>query len=221
MSIEFRDQISKAEMRILDDLIDYVRGISSSTIKLNEILNSWFENKITMIEDSLNELDVMETQSNELKHHLLSEISTQDLSLRRGDFMRLILSMSNIVDEIGGTGYRIKFLSNWKCDEKIKKMLKVINEKLILLVKTIKEIVFQLSKNTSEAINKVDSVSKGEREIDAIRRDLMEYAYSLDLDFKTLLKLRDLINHYENIADHCEITGDLCRIIAVARRGIM
>jgi len=131
----------------------------------------------------------------------------------------LILSISNIVDEIGGTGYRIKFISDWKCDSKMQKMLTVINEKIIELVKALKDIIFQLSKNTSAAIKKIDVVSEKEREIDLLRRELMEYAYSLDLDFKVILKLRDLINHYENIADNCEIAGDLCRIIAVARRG--
>ena len=219
MSIEFSDQISKSESRVLDDLVDYLRGINSSTRKLYEILELWFADKSDKIEKELNELLVLEKQSNEMKTHLLNLISMQVLNIRRGDFMRLILSISNIVDEIGGTGYRIKFISNWKCDAKMQKMLSVINEKIIELVKTLKDIIFQLSKNTTEAIKKVEIVSQKEREVDLIRRELMEYAYSLDLDFKQILKLRDLINHFENIADHCEIAGDLCRIIAVARRG--
>ena len=219
MSIEFTEQISKSETRVLDDLIDYLRGINGSTRTLHEILNLWLSEKPDEIEAKLGELLTMEKQSNELKTHLLNRISTQDLSFRRGDFMRLILSISNIVDEIGGTGYRIKFISGWKCDKKMQKMLTVINEKIIELVKALKDILFQLSKNTSAAIKKIDIVSEKEREIDLIRRELMEYAYSLDLDFRIVLKLRDLINHYENIADNCEVAGDLCRIIAVARRG--
>jgi len=219
MSIEFTKQISKSETRVLDDLIDYLRGINGSTRTLHEILQLWFSEKPAEIEGKLSELLTMEKQSNELKTHLLNRISTQDLSFRRGDFMRLILSISNIVDEIGGTGYRIKFISDWKCDAKLQKMLTVINEKIIELVKALKDIIFELSKNTSAAIKKIDLVSEKEREIDLIRRELMEYAYSLDLDFRKILKLRDLINHYENIADNCEVAGDLCRIIAVARRG--
>ncbi|NHI91795.1 MAG: DUF47 family protein [Candidatus Lokiarchaeota archaeon] len=219
MSIEFSDQISKAENRVLDDLLDYLRGMAGSTRKLNDILNYWFEGKAEEIEKTLKELIEMETSSNELKYHLLNEISGQVLNLRRGDFMRLILSMANIVDEIGGTGYRIKFLSDWKSDEKIQLPLKRINEKIIQLVNTLKDIIFQLSKNTVEAMKKVNLVSEGEREIDAIRRDLMNYIYSIDIEYKTFIKIRDLINHYESIADHCEIASDLCRIIAVARRG--
>ena len=219
MSIEFGDQISPAESRVLDDLIDYVRGINGSTRKLNKMLNLWFDGKSGEMQDALKELLEMEQSSNELKHHLFNEISSQVLNIRRGDFMRLILSMSNITDEIGGTGYRIKFLSDWPCDKKVQEALTKINEKIITLIKTLKDIIFQLGKNTADAIKKVDILGNGEREIDVLRRDLMDYIYSIDIDYKTFIKIRDLINHYENIADNCEISGDLCRIIAVARRG--
>ena len=218
MSLEFEDQISPAETRVLDDLIDYVRGITVSTRKLNEMLSLWFGESGEM-EKALKELIEMEKSSNELKHHLLNEISGRVLNIRRGDFMRLILSLSNIVDEIGGTGYRIKFISDWKCDKIVQDALKNISEKIILLVKTLKDIIFQLGKNTADAIKKVGLVGNGEREVDALRRDLMDHIYSIDIDYKTFTKIRDLINHYENIADNCEISGDLCRIIAVARRG--
>jgi len=60
-------------------------------------------------------------------------------------------------------------------------------------------------------------VDAAERDADSAHRNFTQFLYKSNFDIKVLLRLKDLGQHLEEIADAAEDAADAVRIIAIAR----
>jgi len=74
-----------------------------------------------------------------------------------------------------------------------------------------------LEQNSKKAVELAIEVDAAERDADAAHRGFTQFLYSSNLDIKVLLRLKDLGQHLEEIADAAEDAADAVRIIAIAR----
>lgn len=212
-------KINQAQMGIIDQTIDYVRKVHSAILVLAEMIDNLIDKKSQSFEDKVKEISKFEQEGENMKHELLDELSKRDVFFRRGDFMRLIITLNQIMDKIEGTAFRVERFSKWNIESGVGGSIKNIVALLIKQLGTLKEMVFTLTQSTSETLKKVQIVYELEQDIDKIRRELLERLFNLDIDYKTFIKTRDLLDGLEDIANLAEHVADATRIIAVARRG--
>ncbi|NVM05001.1 MAG: DUF47 family protein [Candidatus Helarchaeota archaeon] len=219
MSINNELETAKQELRVLDEMQDYMRLVFSTIKELGLMLDDWIAKKTDSLNKRLKKITELESKAEDLKRIILDKLSEAEGLLHRGDLMRLVMKIDEIVDVAEGAGYRIKSVSNWKMDSRTKDLLLDMMSKVTEIMNTLKKVMFILTQNAQKAIKETEYVSKIEREIDQCRRKLMDHLYSLDLDFRITLRMRDLINRIEEIADLTEGVADAARIIGVTRRG--
>jgi len=219
MSIDNEYENARQEMNALDNLQDYMRIVFSAIKELSVMLDEWFTGKTESLDKRLEKLTELESKAEELKRIILDKISEAEAMMHREDLMRLVMSVDEIVDVTEGTGYRLKAVSNWNPAPEAKKILQEMMNKVIEIMSSLKTVIFILTQNAEQAIKGTEKISSIERDIDKIRRRIIDHVYSLDLDFRLVLRIRDLVNHIEEIADLTERVADSARIIGVARRG--
>ncbi len=219
MSINNEYETTRQEMKALDDMQDFMRLVFSTIKELGLMLDDWVDKKADSLDKRLKKLTELESKAEDLKRTILDKLSEAEGLLHRGDLMNLVMRIDEIVDMAEGAGYRIKSVSDWKMDSETKDLLQNMMAKVLEIMNTLKKVIFILTQNAEKAIKETENISKIERIIDRCRRKLMDHLYSLDLDFRITLKMRDLINRIEEIADLAEGVADSARIIGVTRRG--
>ena len=219
MSINNEYEMTRQEIKALDDMQDYMRLVFSAIKELSLMVDDWADNKINSLKGHLDKITELESKAEDSKRILLDKLSEAEGMLHREELMRLVMSIDEIVDVTEGTGYRITSISDWKIETKTKDLLQKMMNQVIEIMSTLKTVIFILTQNAEKAIKETENVSKIEREIDKTRRKIMDHVYSLNLDFRMVLKMRDLVNHMEEIADLTEGVADAARILGVSRRG--
>jgi len=215
------EQDTYKEVKALDALQDHLRYVVNSITELRNLIEDWISKKNENMEIHIEELERIEKQANTIKWKILDELSEAETMLHREDFMRLVMTIDEIVDYAEGTGHRVIFLMEWCPDEKSISYIKEMMDALFKMIKTLRESIFILTQNTDKSIKIAQKIYDIEREIDKLHRNMIKHIFSLDIDYKTLLLISNLIEHLENIADIMENVTDAIRIIAVARRGFL
>jgi len=213
------DHGTRQEMKALDILQDHLRQVLAAIKELRTLVNNWIEKKMERFDDRIEELGKIENQANLIKWKVLDALSGAETMLHREDFMRLVMTIDEIIDHAEGTGYRVALLTDWKPDEKISAYLREMMDSIFKMMMILRESIFILTQNSENSINISREIYELERKIDKIHRNAMRYINSLDLDHKTLFLIMSFIEHLEKMADIGEDVTDAIRIIAVARKG--
>jgi predicted phosphate transport protein (TIGR00153 family) len=213
------DHNAHKERKALDALQDHLRHVVNSITQLRGLIESWIEGNTKKIEIHLEKLENIEDQANKIKWKILDELSEAETMLHREDFMRLVMTIDEIVDYAEGTGHRVAFLEAWKPDSKSISFITEIMDALTEMITILRESLFVLTQSTEKSVKIARNIYDIERKIDNLHRNMIKHVYSLDIDSKTLFLASNFIEHLEDMADIMETVTDAIRIIAVARKG--
>ncbi len=219
---EFRmssDYVSRQEMKALDILQDHLRQVLASIKELRSAVDDWINGNGEKIDVYIDQLGELENQANTIKWKILDELSGADTMLHREDFMRLVMTIDEIVDYAEGTGHRLAILTDWKPDEKSISFIREMMDALFKMMMTLRESIFVLTQNLENSITIASEIYDLERNIDKLHRNMTKHIYSLDINHKILSFALGFIDHLEEMADIGEKVTDAIRIIAVARKG--
>jgi predicted phosphate transport protein (TIGR00153 family) len=208
---------ASAEQKAIDIAQDHCRKIVSTIKELSLLFDDWVEGDYKEAEEKLSRITKLENDANKLKHELLEQLSKATTMINREDFMRLALVVDEIADLAEGTGYRILTIQDWKPDVKMKKELGSLVEKLISASEKLRLSIFMLSQNPSKAVELADEVDEIEKEADVIQRRAGHSLYASKVEPRTLMMLKELVSHFEEIADTAERAADAIRIVAMSR----
>lgn len=210
---------TQKERRALDALQDHLRHVVSSVKELEGLIDDWMEGKVGTIDDHIDKLEEIEYQANQIKWKILDDLSEAETMLHREDFMRLVITIDEIVDYAEGTGHRVAILSNWKPDKKSVESIRNIVDALTTMITTLRESIFILTQSTDKSVQIARKIYEIERDIDKLHREMIKHVFSMDVDFKIIYLASNFIEHLEEMADKIESVTDAIRIIAVARKG--
>ncbi|MHA1130134.1 MAG: DUF47 domain-containing protein [Candidatus Helarchaeota archaeon] len=214
------EQDTHKEVKALDALQDHLRDVVNSITELRGLIENWIAGNTAEIENHMEKLERIEDRANVIKWKILDQISEAETMLHREDFMRLVMTIDEIVDLAEGTGHSVSFLESWKPDTKSVTYIKEMIDKLSEMIKTVRETLFVLTQNTEKSVEIARKIYDIERKIDKLHRDMIKHIFSRDdLDPKTLYLVSNFIDHLEDMADIMETVTDAIRIIAVARKG--
>src|SRR5713101_6345966 len=131
------------------------------------------------------------------------------------DFIRLIFKIGEVADYAQGIGYRLSAVidRNWKVDKKYTKRLAELNALVLEEMSKIRETVMSLGFNPTKAMELSRGVEETEKKVDMAYRSLDLDVLDEKIPLRTLLLVRDLSAHMENMADLGVDVVDLIRVI--------
>ncbi|MFX1562146.1 MAG: DUF47 domain-containing protein [Promethearchaeota archaeon] len=208
---------NRAEYRAINIAEDHASVVLQASKQLRLMLEDWMGGRKDRQRKHFDELSKLERKADSIKRDLLDALSVSETMLRRSDFFRLVMNADDIADICEATAWDLTGLEDYKPDAKIQdqfvKMLDAINDAVLKLRKSI----MLLSQNSNKAVELSTEVDEAERAVDEAHRNFLQLLYKSELDVKVLLRLKDLAQHLEEIADAAEDAADAVRIIAVAR----
>jgi predicted phosphate transport protein (TIGR00153 family) len=213
------DQGIAKEMKTLDTLQDHLRCVMDSVKELGSLIENWLKGNKASIKTHIEKLETIEDQANKIKWKLLDDISEAETMLRQQDYMRLVLTIDEIVDYAEGTSHRISMLEAWEPDPTSATYIRDMMDALSKMISTLREVVFVLTQNMETSQKMARTIYDIERDIDRLHRAMLKHVFSLNLDYKTLYIAANFTDHLEQMADIVESVTDAIRIIAVARKG--
>jgi predicted phosphate transport protein (TIGR00153 family) len=207
------------EVKALDALQDHLRDVVNSINELGRLIDDWIDGNTAEIEKHIETLEKIEDQANVIKWKILDQISEAETMLHREDFMRLVMTMDEIVDLAEGTGHAVSVLSVWKPDSKSVSYIREMVDKISEMARALRESLFVLTQSTENSVGIARKIYELERKIDDLHRSIIKHLFSLDLNPKIIYLATNFIEHLEDMADIMESVTDAIRIIAVARKG--
>ncbi len=204
--------------RILDICREQTRNVVEITRELVLMTDSVYDGKAKDAKDHYgNMLKIIEEFENTKKKLLEEVASIGTLLTNREDFIRLIFRVSEIADYAQGIGFRLSAVidRSWKLDKKYTKLLSELISLVLEEMSKIRETMMSLGFNPTKAIELSRGVEDTERKVDTAYRFLDLEVLDEKMPLRSILLVRDLGAHMENMADLGVDVVDLIRVIAL------
>ena len=208
---------NRAENKAIGIAQDHAAIVLQAAKTLRMMIEDWMEGQKERQKELFNKLSDLERQADSIKRALLDELSISETMLRRSDYFRLAMTMDDIADICEATAWDLTGLEDYKPDKQLKKQIQKMLDSIDDAVYKMRQAILLLSQNSSKAIELAMEVDAAERAVDEGHRKILQELYRSNLDILVLLRLKDLTQHLEEIADAAEDAADAIRIIAVAR----
>ena len=204
--------------RILDICREQTRNVVDITRELALMTDNVADGKAKDAKEHYQNMSKLLVDFEGTKRKLLEEVASFGTLLsNREDFIRLIFKIGEVADYAQGIGFRMSAVidRNWKLDKKYTKRLAELNALVLEEMSKIRETVMSLGFNPAKAMELSRGVEETERKVDMAYRSLDLEVLDEKIPLRTLLLLRDLSSHMENMADLGVDVVDLIRVIAL------
>lgn len=208
---------NRAEYKAIAIAQDHAGVVLQAAKALRVMIEDWMEGKRGRHRDHFNKLAKLERKADSIKRVILDELSVAETMLRRSDYFRLVMRTDDIADLCEASAWDLSGLEEFQPDKETRGHFKAMLDALSDAVSKMRQAILFLEQNSDKAVEMAMEVDSAERDADAAHRKFGQFLYQSDLDIKVLLRLKDLGQHLEEIADAAEDAADAVRIIAIAR----
>lgn len=206
-----------AENKAIAIAQDHAGIVLQAAKALRVMIEDWMEGRKERQRDHFNKLAKLERKADNIKRALLDELSISETMLRRSDYFRLVMRTDDIADLCEASAWDLSGLEEFHPDSTTRKHFKALLDALSDAVYKMRQAILFLEQNSKKAVEFAMQVDLAEREADAAHRSFTQFLYRSNLEIPVLLRLKDLGQHLEEIADAAEDAADAVRIIAIAR----
>lgn len=204
--------------RILDICREQTRNVVEVTRELALMTDSVAETKSRDAKEHYQNMIRILEQFDNTKKKLLDEVASFGALLsNREDFIRLIFRIGEVADYAQGIGFRLTAVvdRSWKVDKKLTKRLSDLIALVLEEMSKIRETMMSLGFNPAKALELSRTVEETEKKVDTAYRSLDLEVLDEKIPLRTLLLVRDLSAHMEEMADLGVDVVDLIRVIAL------
>ncbi len=193
----------EAKRRILLTLQDHVRSAVTVAGYLPQMLKALGDSEYETVEKLYKKVKVIDENSRGVEKGFLRELlSVGPLLTSRDELIRLISSVSSIIDSLEGSAYRIAFFSNLrKLPKNILEETDELARKAYETVVALRECIFLLSFNPDGIMEASKKVVASESNADEAYRSLATEILGLDLKAADLLAINDVVTRLEEASD--------------------
>lgn len=188
--------------------------------ELKEAITAFAEGKRADVEERLETLFLDEIKIDDLRRLVFEELTRESLSFKyREDLMHIVKRLDVMADQVKDSARNIKILLGAKIPTEIWnaniKIAETLAKESDLLGSTLETLGIappqarELAKRVDEQENIVDD--------EYLKAKALLSKYTKELDFATMLVLKDLLECMEQIADTCSDTADYIRVLAVGK----
>ncbi len=208
---------NRAEYKAIAIAQDHAGIVLQAAKALRVMIEDWMDGRTKVHREHFNKLAKLERKADTVKRTLLDELSISETMLRRSDYFRLVMRTDDIADLCEASAWDLTGLEKFQPDEKTQKHFKAMLDALSDAVYKMRQAIMFLEQNSDKAVEFAMQVDLAEREADSAHRKFTQFLYSSNIEITVLLRLKDLGQHLEEIADAAEDAADAVRIIAIAR----
>ena len=188
--------------------------------ELKEAITAFAEGKRAEVEKRLETLFSDEVIIDDIRRLVLEELTSEHLSSKyRADLMHIVKRLDAMADHVKDSARNVKLLLDTKIPTEILnskvEIAKILVKEADLLGNTIET----LSVAPPRAMELAEKVDEQEHLVDVeyLKAKALLFKYDKELNFGTMLVLKDLLECMEQVADTCADTADCIRILAVGK----
>lgn len=188
--------------------------------ELKEAITAFGEGRREDVEERLETLFSDEIMIDGLRRLVFEELTKESLSFKyREDLLHIVKRLDVIADQVKDSARNVKILLNTKIPVEIWSVNIKIAEALAKESDLLGSTLEMLGIAPDEAKELARKVDEQENVVDSeyLKAKALFYKYGKELDFATMLVLKDLLESMEEIADLCSDTADYIKILAVAK----
>ncbi|MEN6326992.1 MAG: DUF47 family protein [Syntrophomonas sp.] len=172
-------------------------------------------NDYTELDIKMAKLTAMEHEGDLLIQELMRRLNTSFiLPFDREDAFRLVQKLSTTLDYITGIIDRMILYKAGQPDQRVKEMVKVLSEALLLQEKAF-NLIANLESNNKEILNYCEQIRQLERKQDALYREGVAQLFQNENDPIAIIKWREVYEHIEMAQDYVQDVGELISNICV------
>jgi predicted phosphate transport protein (TIGR00153 family) len=208
---------NRAEYKAIAIAQDHSSVVLQAAKALRVMIEDWMDGRKERHKEHFNKLAKLERKADSIKRTLLDELSVSETMLRRSDYFRLVMRTDDIADLCEASAWDLSGLEEFQPDAKTRKYFTGLLDALNDAVYKMRQAIMFLEQNSDKAVELAMQVDLAERDADSAHRSFTQFLYRSNLEVTVLLRLKDLGQHLEEIADAAEDAADAVRIIAIAR----
>jgi len=213
---EAEEQIRSAVLSICQDHIrKVVEAVRELTLMIDEYAS---EATAKNMEDHMARIKELKEEASDLKRGILMELAERGmLLLSREALLRLVIEVNNLANTSEAIAFRVVQLSKskWEVGEDIKIGLLSMAKNILKAVSSLRQTIFALKYDRSQALNLAKDVDTAEYVVDEIYRNLDTKIIESGLELAILIILREIAGSLEGLSDKIEDAADAVRILAL------
>jgi predicted phosphate transport protein (TIGR00153 family) len=195
-----------------------MRRVLNAVRELTNLIQDFSELNYANTEKRIFEITRLKDEAAEQKRLLLAELAESGmLLLNREDFLRLAVQIGEIVDYCEGAAYRINYIIDREIEINTELRVSLFNicKNVLKTVTNLRETIFSLAYSRQRALDLARNVEIAEYAVDELFRETEIKIIDSDMNFKSIIILKDLAQFLEDIADKAEDAIDSTRILAL------
>lgn len=212
---ETEDQIRRTALNFCQE---QMRRVLNAVRELTNLTQDFSELNYANTEKHIFEITRLKDEAAEQKRLLLAELAESGmLLLNREDFLRLAVQIGEIVDYCEGAAYRINYIIDREIEisTELRVSLFNISKNVLKTVTNLRETIFSLAYSRQRALDLARNVEIAEYAVDELFRETEIKIIDSDMNFKSIIVLKDFAQFLEDIADKAEDAIDSTRILAL------
>lgn len=213
--------MDKLETKIAEALSEHARYIDQNIKNVVSAVELWLECDPAGTQEMVRKIRETDNKASAFKDKILSEVSEAKTSISRTDFLRLILQLDDVGSYADGAAVRLGFICEKFClpkEDEMRPRFKRLAESFLKMGESLKLVIKSLSSSMDKVNLYCDEISKIEKDIDDIYRELEYYLFSRqDLDLRLIFYIRTIALHIEEAADKIDAITNSVRIIVSTR----
>ena len=197
-------------------LEDHLRMAISSYKMVAKAIDDWLGGSKSIDEADLKKITGLEEKCDSLKRAILNELAKANTLMQKEDLLRLVHYNDKIADGSEWCLYHLaSIVPEWAPNGVLKEKMARLGETLTEEVTQQREAVRFLSLNMEESMKRADEVCRLEKSVDVVVREIVSILYPAQISLPVLLRVRDLINMMEDIANFGEDAAITIRTLSL------
>ena len=213
---EAEEQIRNAVLSICQD---HVRKTVDAVRELALMIDDYISGQGKKnLDDHLLHIKELKDEADDLKKAILAELAERGMLLMsREALLKLVIEVNSLANSSEAIAFRIGQLNKSKREikESIKSSLLALGKNVLKAVTALRQTIFALKYDRSQALNLAKDVDTAEYVVDEIYRNLDAEIIESKMDFATIIVLREIASSLEGLTDKIEDAADAVRILAL------
>lgn len=198
--------------QIISLLIEHSRIIYSVISDMGVFFNGWKENKDNF-DNKKNKMQLNEEDADVIKIRVIKDFS-EGGAQGLGDYVALVLRMDNVINTALEFVDLLGFMDEKNLKDSLKQTLYDLINIIIKMTDSLKKTIKCLRDNPDDVLENTTAMHELENQVDGIYRDAINTLYEDEsLDIRMLLRLRDILDTLERLADQLHDIGDVIRVV--------
>ncbi|WP_054694818.1 DUF47 domain-containing protein [Syntrophomonas palmitatica] len=197
-----------------DELFLLFKETAAVVVRGGDILKNVVDD-YTDLDVKMAKLTAMEHEGDRIIQELVRRLNTSFiLPFDREDAFQLVQKLAATLDYITGIIDRMILYKAGEPDDKVKEMVEVLYQSLVLQEKAL-NMLDRVESNKKAIIDCCSQINKLEKEQDTLYRTGLAYLFDNENDPVSIIKWREVYEHIEMAQDYVEDVGELITNICI------